>query len=218
MIEHGILIGDRIIINTERVLRDSSAWWAHGERGTRPRAGYRISLLCGHWTAGHPRTGPAAGPKVVRAMKAREREDGSPMDVGIHFVIGWDGLIWQTADLVEATTHVGHRQANRQSIGVECCWPGTMTQATKLGMTDARAVRGVARGAAVKACAPSDELLAAWRWLADALTLAAHPLLAIPRQRGVVGERGGVIEHCDVPGGTKVDAAGLLVGALGWGR
>lgn len=216
-VERGIVIAGQVLPGTERVIRDPAAWWDHGETGTRPRKGHRASLLCGHWTAGNARTGPTAGGKVVRAMKARKRSDGSQLDVGIHFVISWDGIIWQCADLSVATTHVGHRPTILASVGVECCWPGTVTQAVKLGMPDASPMRGSARGAAVKCYPPSDELIAAWRWLAEALASTDHPLLAVPRRRGSAApQKPGVIEHMDVPASTKIDAAGLLVGALGW--
>ena len=213
-ISRGIIIGDHVLPGTDRVLRDSAAWWQDGERGTQPRSGHRVSYIVGHWTAGHPRTGPTAGPKVVAAMKARKRDDGEPMSVAIHFVVSHDGLIWQTCDLAASTIHVGSRAINRRSIGVETCWPGTMRQAERLGVTDAVPVVGRARGAPVKACAPGDGLLEAWRWLVDALTSAQHPLLVVPRKRGTM-DRPGVIEHADVAGTTKVDAAGLLLGALG---
>jgi len=211
---NGIVIGTDILPDTDRVRVDDSAWWTAGERGTRPRKGHRVERLVGHWTAGRPLTGDGAGPLVVRRMKARKRSDGSPLEVGVHFVISWDGVIWQTADLAQATVHVGHRKTILTSIGVECCWPGTMTQASRLGMVEARPVMGAARGGTVKACAPSPELLSAWHWLAHVLATASHPLLAIPRRRGSTS-RHGAMEHCDCPG-TKIDAAGLLVGALGW--
>ena len=214
--ERGILVNGDVLPGTERAMRDPDAWWQAGERGTRLRGGLPADRLVGHWTAGHPRTGPTAGPRVVAAMRSRKRPDGSPLDVGIHFVLGWDGLIWQTADLGIATTHVGHRAINRRSVGVECCWPGTVTQAERLGVEVEHAAVGIARGQRVRCLAPSAELLDAWRWLWDALTQARHPAIAIPRQRGSL-ERGGAMEHCDVPG-TKVDAAGLLVGALGLAR
>lgn len=214
VIGRGIVIGDAVLEGTEQVIRDPAAWWAHGERGTRPRSGHRVTHLVGHWTAGRPHTGPNAGPKVVRAMKSRKRPDGSPMDVGIHFVVSWDGLIWQTADLAAGTVHVGNRKVNASSVGVECCWPGTLKQAEKLGMDDAQPARGIARLVPFVACKPSDEMLEAWRWLVQALTSARHPLLDVPRARGSI-ERKGVMEHCDVPGTKKVDAGGLLVGALG---
>lgn len=217
--ERGIIIGSDVLPGTERVIREPAAWWAAGDLGTRPRKGHTAQLLCGHWTAGRPHTGPQTGRRVVSAMRARKRDDGSPLDVGIHFVIGWDGLIWQTCDLSQATTHVGHRPTILASIGAECCWPGTVTQAEKLGMPAAPPVRGVARGAAVKAYPPSDELLEAWRWLAGVLTSTRHPLLAIPRSRGAAApQRPGIIEHADVPKSSKIDAAGILVGALGLAR
>lgn len=215
-IERGILVNGAVLPGTERVIRDPAAWWTAGERGTRPRGGRRADRLVGHWTGGHPRSGPTAGPRVVAAMRARKRPDGSPLDVGVHFVIGWDGLIWQTADLGAATVHVGHRAVNRRSVGVECCWPGTVTQAERLGVDVEHVAPGQARGQRIRCMAPSPEMLDAWRWLYDALTRAQHPALAIPRQRGSM-ERPGAMEHADVPG-TKVDAAGLLVGALGLAR
>ncbi len=216
-IERGIIINGDVLPGTERVIRDPAAWWQAGDLGTHKRGGHRIDRLVGHWTAGNPRTGPTAGPKVVAAMRARKRPDGTAMDVGIHFVIAWDGLIWQAADLGWATTHVGHRAINRRSVGVECCWPGTVRQAERLGVEVEHAVTGTARGQRIQCLAPSAEILDTWRWLWDALTRAQHPALAIPRQRGSM-ERAGAMEHCDVAGGTKADAAGLLVGALGLAR
>jgi hypothetical protein len=213
-VEHGILIGSDVLPGTERVVRDSDAWWQHGEVGTRPRQGHRVDRLVGHWTAGHPRTGPTAGPRVVRAMKARKRPDGSRMDVGIHCVISWDGIIWQTADLAQGTVHVGNRTMNARSIGVECCWPGTVEQARKLGVEVEHVAIGQAHGKRIRCLPPSDELLAAWAWLARALTDARHPLMALPMKRGSMSAAG-VLEHCDVTPTTKIDAAGLLVDALG---
>ena len=209
-----ITIGDHAVPGTDRVIQEPGAWWAPGDLGTRPRGGYVADRLVGHWTAGHHRTGPTAGPKVVRAMKSRKRPDGSPMDVGIHFVISWDGLIWQTADLAWGTVHVGSRPINARSIGVECAWCGSTKQAERLGI-EVDPVLGVARGQRVRAQRPSDDLLAAWKWLGEALASIDHPAVRIPRKRGGM-DRPGVLEHCDVTGTTKVDAAGLLVGALGW--
>lgn len=216
MIAHGIVVNGDVLPGTERVIRDSDAWWEAGALGTRPRGGRKASWLVLHWTGGRPRTGPLAGPKVVRAMKARKRKDGSPMDVGIHFVVSFDGIIWQTADLGIGTVHVGHRAINAGSVGVECCWPGTAKQAAKLGveLSGWGTEVGTARGQRVHCMRPSAELVDAVRWLYDALTMASHHALEIPRKRGRV-DRHGVMEHCDVPGGTKVDAAGLLVAALG---
>lgn len=215
-VERGILVGGEVLPNTERVIRDSEAWWAEPSDDVYPRKGYRVDRIVGHWTAGHARTGPTAGRKLYQAMASRKRDDGEPMDVSVHFGISWDGMIWQLADLSSACIHV-KRRVNLGSIGVENMWPGTMRQAAKLGMPAAHAVIGTARGQRIECYPPSDEMIEAWRWVVHTLTHAQHPLLAIPYQRGGM-ERAGVLEHCDITGPkqTKVDAAGLLVGALGW--
>lgn len=209
----GIVVHGVPLAGTERVIRSTEAWWESGERGTRPRAGERITRIVSHWGGGHHRTGVDAAVKMVRAMKARKRADGSPMDVGCQFIISWSGDIIQTADLSDATTHVGSRSINRTSIGVETAWSGTMINAAKLGIKDAVPVMGVARGLPVKACAPSAELVAAWRWLVGTLCLAQHPLLAIPMQRGSM-TKPGIMGHCEVSGTTKVDDASILVSAV----
>jgi hypothetical protein len=151
-------------------------------------------------------------------MKARKREDGTPLDVGIHFVISWDGMVFQTCDLDTATVHVGSRLVNRSSIGVECCWPGTYRQARLLGVEGHELPGGFLR--------PSEAMLASWVRLAE--TLARHT--QIPRQVPLtkrqfgrnenIGYRG-AMEHWHVPGTTKIDAGGLLMQALssaGWPR
>lgn len=229
-VTRGLIYGGVVLPDTEWVLRDSSAWWAPGQRGTREREAAPTALV-GHWTAGPPREGPTAGPKVARAMQARQRADGTPLDVGIHLVIGWDGLVWQTADLAIATVHVGQRGLIRRSIGVECAWPGTMTQAARLGAQSiARPRRVEVCGSRVLTMEPSPELLASWVRLAE--TLAA--VMPIPRQVPAGRDGGlmldrmtaaqartwrGAMEHLHVPSSTKVDAGGYLVGALreaGW--
>jgi len=216
-VERGILVGGRVAPGTDFVLRDPAAWWRDGERGTRGRQGRAADTLVGHWTGGHPHEGPLAGPKVVRAMRARTRDDGSPMDVGIHFVVGWDGLVWQTADLAVGTTHAG-KVVNARSIGVETCWPGLASQAERLGVTFDRVDRRLVRGVAVKCIPPSDALVAAWVRLAEALVRLPAPV-AIERRVGAIGR--GAIEHQLVPGTTKLDAGGYLLDALvaaGWSR
>lgn len=224
-IERGIIIGDHILPGTERVIRDSDAWWAEPSDDVYPRKGYRVDRIVGHWSAGHARTGPNAGRLLYQAMLARRKDSNGDgkltsaddlMDVSCHFGIGWDGMIWQLADLSSACIHVA-RKINLRSVGVECMWPGTMRQAARLGMPAAHAVMGQARGQRIECYPPSDELLEAWRWLVHTLTHAQHPLLAIPYQRGGM-EKPGILEHCDITGPkrTKVDAAGILVGALGW--
>jgi hypothetical protein len=215
-VAQGIVVDGTVLPGTGRVTRDSKAWWAPGNVGCRPRKGHVASLLVGHWTAGNPLTGPGTGAKVVRSMKARLSKDKSrPLDVGVHFVIGWDGLVWQTCDLALATTHVGYRPVILRSVGVETCWPGSMKQAKALGVAG-KEVIGRARGARVRCLEPSPELLAAWTWLAETLAGAQHPALAIPRRLAKTTKEAGALEHRDMPATTKVDAAGLLVGALGW--
>lgn len=224
-IERGFIIGDTVLPGTDRVIRDPDAFWHEPSDDIYPRRGHRITRLVGHWSAGHARTGPNAGAKLYRAMLARRKDsdgDGKltnsddPMDVSAHIGISWDGLVFQMADLASACIHV-KRRVNLGSIGVENMWPGTMRQAAKLGMPAAHAVIGTARGQRIEVYPPSDEMVEAWRWVVHTLTHAQHPLLAIPYQRGGM-DRPGILEHCDITGPkqTKVDAAGLLVGALGW--
>jgi hypothetical protein len=226
-VERGIVYGGVVLPGTDFVLREPGAWWTQGERGTYEREG-PPSVLVGHWTAGGAHEGPGTGKRVVRNMKARTRDDGTPLTVGIHFVIGWDGFVFQTCDLALAAVHVGSRGINKRSIGVETCWPGSAAQASRLGM-QGHTRRTKVAGGTVDVMEPSPELVAAYVRLAE--TLAAH--LPIPRQVPLDRDgrllmdrmtpaqlrawRGG-IEHLHVPT-TKVDAAGFLVGALrnaGW--
>lgn len=227
MSERGLLVVGELVPGTDWIRRDPSAWWAPQMRGTRKRAPV-TDLLVGHWTAGYPRT-TDAGPKVVRSMRARER-DGRPLNVGIHFVIGWDGQVWQTADPGRvATVHVGRGEINARSIGVECCWPGTVRQARRLGV-EGPGERARLPAGPVDVLLPSADLIGAWCRLADTLAgLDGRGGVRIPRQvpepltgrLSVAQSRRwqGALEHLSVPGTTKIDAAGLLLGALldaGW--
>jgi hypothetical protein len=228
--DRGILIDGQIIPGTERVIRDPGAWWQAG-RETRPRAGSPIDMLIGHWTGGSTRTGPGAGRVLVRHMDARRGSDGvSDLSVSIHFGIAWDGGIWQCLDLAHGAVHVGHRPTIRRSIGVECMWPGTVRQAERLG-SEGRIVRRQIDGRLVACLAPSDEMLDAWRWLAEALTSPAARAAGITIPRRTLGLRrtlqwlaacgGGVGEHATLPRASdprrvKIDACGLLLDALGW--
>lgn len=224
MTSRGIVISGRVLPHTERVLREPGVEWTRG-RDTRPRQ-WPVDLLVGHWTGGPPRTGPGAGRAVFRAMNARKRDDGTDLSVSVHFVISWDGLIWQLLDLAEAAVHVGSREVNARSIGVECCWPGLEVQARKLGVEGLVETRTIGT-ARVKCLRPSDELIDAWRWLADTLTSADADLsrVQIPRRCAPLSRRlskpemtrfAGVCEHYHTPGTTKLDAAGYLVESLGW--
>lgn len=226
----GIVIAGAVVPGTDFVKRDPEAWWADGEHGTRPRSG-PASILVGHWTAGHPRTGDDAAKKVVHAMKSR-RKNGHPLEVGIHFVIGWDGGVFQTADLGVATVHVGEGPVIARSIGVETCWPGTVKQAQALHLPTEPSQKVRVAGGPVRALLPSAALLGAWVKLADAL--AAIPRLAIPkkvparpdglvlRDRFTVSQQAawkGAQEHLHIRTTTKVDAGGFLMQALadaGW--
>lgn len=225
-IEHGIVVGGRVIPGTERVIRDSRAWWTEG-RETRLRAGATVDMLIGHWTAGPARTGPGAGLSLWRAMEARLNAHGEDLSVSVQLSISWDGLVFQHADLEVGCVHVGARPIIRRSIGVECMWPGTQAQASRLAVAGPAVSREIDGGRA-RCLLPSDELLASWRWLADTLTgPEAHAAgLRIPRR--TLGLRrtlyelarsgGGVGEHATLPRGVpvKIDACGLLMDATGY--
>lgn len=228
MTERGIVMGGRVVGGEDLVFREPDAWWRNGERGTK-RRGCKPDLIVGHWTGGKALDGPIAAARVVRNMKARKRDDGTPLSVGVHFVISWDGLVWQTADLDIATIHVGSAGVNARAIGVECCWPGTELQAMRLGV-NGRVLRKRVAGDGVNVLEPSDALVASWVRLANALADVIDCPRHVPldasgalmtdrftpkRQRGWTGAQ----EHLHVPGTEKVDAAGMLVGALrsaGW--
>lgn len=224
MSERGIIIGGDVLPGTEFVCRSEDAWWREPSTDIYPRpAGKLITKIVGHWTGGHARTGEQAGKQLFDSMSARRKDSNGDgkitredelMDVSVHFGIAWDGGIFQLTDLANAAIGAG-RKLNLESIHVENMWPGLHSQAKRLGLPPLPAVRGFARGAAVKCYPPSDAMLASWRWLVRALTTASHPLLAIPMARGG-DSTAGILEHCDSKVGRKLDAAGLLTGALGW--
>ena len=228
-VERGIVCRGVVIPGTERVIRDPAAWWTEG-RETRPRAGAAIDMLIGHWTGGPPRTGPIAGKKLVDAMNARKSADGGDLSVSVQLSIGWDGQVWQHADLATACVHVGDRRTIRRSIGVECMWPGSARQAVRLG-ADGEAITRTIDGRRVRLLAPSDELLEAWRWLAETLTGPAGRAAGLRIPRTVLGLRrtlpelaasaGGVGEHATLPRASdprkvKIDCCGLLMDATGY--
>jgi hypothetical protein len=228
-LQRGIVRNGIVLPGTEWCLREPGAWWTAGERGTKARSS--TTLIVAHWTAGGRHEGPGTAQRVVRNMKARKRDDGTPMEVGIHFVIGWDGMCFQTADLDVATVHVSAGW-NPRSIGVECCWPGTMSNARKIGAVDLhdRGERRHVAGARVDCLPPPSELLASYVRLCETLALHCgiprvvplaadgHPLLdRMTAKRARSWE--GAAEHLHSPSTTKVDAAGYLCGALqraGW--
>ncbi len=225
--ERGLVIAGEVVAGTERVHRDTGAWWNPGDHGTRKRAAL-INLEVKHWTAGRV---TRTGPQVVRAMKDR-RNAPRPIETAIHFVVQWDGVIWQAADPgLTAVVHVGWSPIYRRSIGVEHTWPGTVRQAAKLGIAD------VAEHDSVQACGftidivrPSAAMLEASVWLSEQLAaLDGRGGIRIPRQvpselgRRFTREEGlawaGVMEHIHSPTAKKLDCAGRLLAALaeaGW--
>jgi hypothetical protein len=234
-LSRGLRLDDEIVPGTDWILRDSSAWWVPGERGTRPRAAFR-DLLCGHWTAGEATTRryDDDGPAVVRGMKARKRPDGSPMQVGVEFVIGAcepdaeHAPIWQVADpALTAMVHVGRSVINARAIGVEVVSAGLP------GRTDARHRPHVAHevhGRLIEQLAFYPGQLATWVRLAETLAaLEGRHGIAIPRRVPAELARAlslrelrahsGAIEHLSVPPHRKVDAGTQLLRALvdaGW--
>ncbi len=228
-IAHGIVVGGRVIPGTERVIRDSSAWWEEG-RETRARAGATIDMVIGHWTAGPARTGPGAGRKLFAAMEARTGEEGRDLSVSVQLSNAWDGLIWQHADLLTGCVHVGARAIIRRSVGIENMWPGSAKLARELELEGREVTREI-DGRRVRLVAPSDEQLASWRWLCDVLTSPEARALGIHIPRRVLGLRrslpwlarcgGGIGEHATLPRATnprhvKIDCAGLLMEATGY--
>lgn len=239
-VSRGLVIADELVPGTERILRDSDAWFAPDDHGCRPRAEL-ITVLGGHWTAGEAGLGSYDddGPRVVRGMRARTKEDGvTPLDVSIHFVIGAsaededaEALIWQTSDPgLNACCHIGDRVIGRKSIGVEVVSAGMPGRLDLRGRPRV-AVPLLGRVRTVLRFFPGQ--LRAWVWLAETLaSLDGRGGIAIPRHVPVFGASrrmtrrearryAGALEHLHAPHTTKMDAGGLLCGALidaGWER
>lgn len=190
MIEHGIIIGGKLLPGTEQVTRDPAAWWGPGDRQTMKRAPI-VDLLFGHWTGGEAGDrdpdGPGVlteydddGPRVFRVMRSRQK-NGRPMKVSIHFVIGACApnaplaRIWQTADPGRvAACHVGAVRnipsLNARSIGVEVVSAGLPGPGNVRGRRVLK-VPLVGKTRDVLEFYPGQ--LAAFRWLADQLSLDA---------------------------------------------
>lgn len=235
----GLVIRGAVVPGTELVERHPDAWWSWDD--PRDRADLRrrpagdVTALVGHWTAGPVREGEEAPVATVRAMRARRREDGELMSVSVHFLIGWDGRIWQLADLGVVTIHAGSA-INPYSIGVETTWPGTEELATGIAASlrrrgkpapaayVQRPEKRIARGRPLLCVPPSAALLRGWVALAELLAaLPAETGIVIPRQLALepARRRRGALEHQHVERSTKPDAAGYLVDALvaaGWAR
>lgn len=219
-IAHGIVVGGVPIPGTERVIRDSRAWWSPGTHDTRPRRGAKIRKVRGHWSAGHYRTGPGAGLSLFRAMESRKNDEGEDLHVSVHHSISADGLIWQHLDHETASIDVGHRPAILDGVSCEVMWPGTFRQAVKLDVEDPRPVARVWDGARVMCVRPTDEQLEAWRWLCD-VVCKAHgiPRVVAPQHRLTAAQLArfsGVCEHGSLPDTPKIDACGLLMDATGY--
>lgn len=243
MTDRGLVVAGAVVPGTELVQRHPQAWWSWNVPADRPdlrqrKPGAVIDQLGGHWTGGPIREGEDAAVRTVAAMRARARADGSLMDVSCHVVIGWDGGVWQVADLAVSTVHMG-RAVNPRSIGVETTWPGYASQALAIrgaiaskgrqphagysGSVDVRTVRG----RQVECLRPSAALVASWVALAELLAdlSVRRPELGlrIPRRLAVPAPgrwpAKGALEHWQAPSAKKDDAAGYLVDALtaaGW--
>lgn len=228
-IETGILLHGVALPGTDWVLRDSRAWFAPDYADAPPRKHWPITQVVYHWTAGAAHVGPDAARTVVRNMKARLRPDGSQMSVSCHFVVGWDGRVFQVCDLARMAIHAG-RVLNRDGIGVEQCWPGTERQMMRLGAAG-YVQRRTADGHELDCMRPSEPMLEASCRLAETLAaLPASTRVEIPRvvpagahrmKPGPAARFRGVCEHVHSPGSTKLDCAGYVVDALaarGWAR
>jgi hypothetical protein len=237
-LSRGLVVAGDIVPGTDWILRDAEHFFTPGKLGTRPRAAF-TDLLIGHWTAGEAgaKRYDDDGPHVVRVMRARKRTDGSALNVGIHFVIGAcepDALyapVWQTADPgLCATTHVGRPEVNKRSIGVEVVSAG---MPGKLDLRSRPLVRTSILGRTRNVLAFFPGQLRAWTRLAEMLaSLDGREGIAIPRvvpafgasrrfAHAEIGRYSGALEHLHVPGTSKIDAGGLLIGALadaGWER
>lgn len=188
----------------------TSAWMSRATdpRDILSRGGATITTAVGHWSAGPIREGEAAATQCVSAMRARKRKDGSDMSVSAHFMVGWDGLVWQLCDIADATIHTGSRKINRTSVGIETAWPGTKEQALRIAAAIKRNGRKphpayygptIVRNG-VELLAPSEALVAGFVRLVGAL-------------KTVLGRELECIEHCDVST-KKIDACGLLKEAV----
>jgi hypothetical protein len=223
-IAHGIVVGGRVIPGTERVIRDSSAWWDGTTHDTRPRGRARVRTCRAHWSGGTYREGPSAGEVFVRYMNARENDQGDDLHVSVHHSISGDGLIWQHLDHEIGSVDVGFRPAILDGVSIEVMWPGTLRQATRLGILGRPVVAREWDGVRVDCVRPTDAQIEAWRWLAAQICeIHGIPKRCAPQRRMTAFERarwvrsgGGVEEHGSMPGTTKVDACGLLMEATGY--
>lgn len=228
-VAEGIVVGGVVLPGTEWVLRDPHAWFAPDYADAPPRKYWPITQMVFHWTGGMPHTSADAAQTVVRNMKARLRVDGTEMSVSCHFVVSWDGVVFQVCDLARMAIHAG-RVLNRDGIGIEQCWPGTERQMMKL-RANGYVQRRFADGNELDCMRPSEAMINASCRLAEALVVApASARIQIPRvvpastkrmrSRAAASFRG-ACEHVHSPGSKKLDCAGYVIDALaarGWAR
>lgn len=239
MIEHGMILGGLVVPETDRVIRDSDAWWKLGDWGCKPRGAVVPDLHIGHWTAGEAGTRHTDddGPWIVRVMRNRpsKKIPGAKMQVSIDFVIGAGGDIWQTADpLVTACIGVGEPRVNRRAIQTEIVNVGTdpviLPRRRPTVMRRMLPTPKLPRGRKVFQRAYYPEQLEAWVWLCEVL----HQHVGIPRNvpagagggleidrftREEMRRYRGAMEHFHVPSTMKLDGGTQLIGALltrGW--
>lgn len=242
-IERGIMVGGKVIPGTDFVIRD----WPRAQfdpPDTLKRRSRVVNLIVWHWTGGHQFVGPNAAAKAVRNCEARTRPDGTLADVGYHFLVCVDGMVWQTADLALATWHVGDRFTVHRSIGIEHAYPGTLTQSRRLGVESLGSRTISIDGDLVTVTIPPIEMMRASALLADALAgISPSHGFEIPKRVPIEGPRStpfrsrrftpielrawtGGMEHYAIEptaanrkaGRVKFDGAGLfLENALGAG-
>jgi len=193
-IDAGLLVGGVVQPGTSWILRDSRAWWGPNDPDTRDRRGAIVDVAIWHWTGGRPFADVDAARRVFTNVEARKREDGSDMDVSFHFLVGWSGFVWQLCDLAIGTVHAGDGAMIRRSVGIECAWPGYISQARKLRV-EGHEVTRMLEGTRKTMLRPSDAMEEACARLAATLSsLDPATGARIPRQvpgdsRGVMSTR-----------------------------
>jgi hypothetical protein len=236
--EYGLIVGGQVIPGTEWVRRESTAWIAPGDLGTRQRSKV-LDVLVAHWTGGCAglKSFDDDGPFIYRVFRGRKRADGSPLDVGVHFVVGACepgaeyAKVWQLADPgLTACVHVGDAGINRRSVGVEVVSAG-LPGPLDLRHQPQTTVALLGRIRKVLAFYPGQ--IASWTRLAETLAaLDGDAGIRIPRLVPSTGASArfsrvsmrtwaGACEHLHVRSTQKIDAAGLLIDALsdaGWAR
>lgn len=246
MPQTGLLLAGRVVPETGWIVRDGRAWWGPDDHATKRRPiGQPVNLLVGHWTAGEAgsRRADDDGPFIYGVMRNRPSSvpalaaQGVKMKVSIHFVIGVDGTVWQTADpLTTVAIHVGMGSINARSVGVEVVNPGTgpmLPERPRDRIAHRMLPTGkLPKGRLVRQLAFYPAQVDAWCRLAE--LLADH--LPIPRQvparadgsdlevdrftKPEAARWTGAMEHYHVPTTTKVDAGTQLIRALryqaGW--